>query len=216
MTFYDVTTGTTACGHNHGPNDFIVALNSPQFGTKPGSSPMCGKSITINCGGITATAVIDDQCPGCPPGGLDLTEGLFRHLSGNNMGKGVLSCDWSVGGGGGEAPARTTSSPPPPPPTTHYEPPTTSEKKTSSPPPTTSSSSTSTSTSITSSSVSSAPSTSHQPSSTPSPTQTSSGVNYNNAPASSLAQPTGTVAAGQDQAINSLYQAMIGLGILSL
>src|SRR6266436_6972820 len=127
-----------------------------QFGNVPGSSPMCGKAITITYNGKTANAVVDDkvnflchpvllapcvsslppQCPVCPFGGLDLTEGLFNFLAGG-LGAGVIYADWTVGGGGGDAPARTTSSPPPPPPspTTHYVPPTTHQEPTSSPPP---------------------------------------------------------------------------------
>jgi len=33
------------------------------------------------------------QCPGCPYGGLDLSEGLFSHFS--DLGEGVLSGSWS-------------------------------------------------------------------------------------------------------------------------
>jgi hypothetical protein len=206
-----------------------------QFGSTPGGSPFCGKSITITCNGKSTSATIVDkvnflchpiyqllalslpsQCPGCPPGGLDLTQGLFEFFA--SVGTGVITGDWNVGGGAAPK-APTTSSTPPPAPTTHYEPPSTSQQPTSSPPPPSSSSS-STSTSTTSkesSSVSSAaPTTTHQPSTTPSPTQTSSGANYDNAPASSLAQPSGTISTGQNQTINSMYGAIIDLGSLVL
>jgi hypothetical protein len=206
-----------------------------QFGNTAGNSPFCGKQITITCNGKTTQATIQDQvnflchpiyqilvlslplqCPGCPPGGLDMTEGLFEFFASTSVG--VLTGDWSVGGGAAPPPETpTTSSTPPPQPTTHYVPPTTSS--TYSPPPSSSSSSsTSTSTtSKTSSSVSSAaPTTSHEPSSTPSPTQTSSGANYNNGPASSLAQPTGSISPGQNQTINSMYAGIIDLGSLVL
>jgi hypothetical protein len=205
------------------------------FGSVPGSSSFCYNMITITCNGKSASAQIVDkvnflchliyqllalllppQCPGCPNGGLDLTEGLFEYFA--PLGTGVIYCDWTVGGGA-PAPAPTTSSTPPPPPTStsHYDPPpTTSQQSTYSPPPSssTSSSTSTSSTSKASSSVSSAPPTTTQQSSTSSTTQTS-GVNYNNAPASSLAQPTGTITPGQNQSINTLYQAMIGLGLLA-
>ena len=199
------------------------------FGNTPGSSPFCGKSITISYGGKSTGAVIVDkvsflshsiyqllvlsitsQCPGCPPGGLDLTQGLFQFFA--SLGTGVIYGEWSVGGG---APAKAppASSPPPPSPTTHYDPPTTYQQSTSSPPPPTTSSSTSTSTTPkTSSSVSSAPPTTTQQSSSTSSASQTSGANYNNPPASSLAQPTGTVSPGQNEAINNIYQAMIGMG----
>lgn len=147
-----------------------------------------------------------------------MTQGLFEFFA--PIGDGVIYGSWELAGDA-PAPAPTTSSTPPPPPTptTTYVPPTTSQQSTySPPPPSSSSSSTSTSTtSKTSSSVSSAaPSTTRQFSSSSSATQTSSGVNYNNAPASSLAQPSGTISAGDDSSINTVYQAVIDLGTLVL
>ncbi|KAI0315843.1 hypothetical protein OF83DRAFT_1032517, partial [Amylostereum chailletii] len=56
-------------------------------------SPHCGGSITISYGGKTAQATIVDECPGCPYGGLDLTEGLFSYFASTD--KGVLSGTWS-------------------------------------------------------------------------------------------------------------------------
>jgi len=210
MTFYDITTGVTACGKSYGKDAFVVAMNADQFGSTPGSSPFCNQMITISFGGKSTSAQVVDKCPGCPYRGLDLTEGLFKFFA--PLGAGVIYGTWS--GGGGDAPkAPTTSYTPPPSPTTHYEPPSTSHETTHSPPP--SSSSSSTSAEKTSSPVSSAaPTTTHQPSSTSNSTQTSTGANYNNAPASSLAQPTGTISPGQNQSINNVYMAMIGFGTL--
>ncbi len=110
-----------------------------QFGNTPGKSPFCGQTITISYGGKSTSAQVVDkvdffchpiyqlfalslpsQCPGCPPRGLDLTEGLFKFFA--PLGAGVIYGTWS--GGGGDAPkAPTTSYTPPPSPTTHYEPP---------------------------------------------------------------------------------------------
>lgn len=211
-----------------------VLTSVQMFGNDPGSSPYCEKTITITCNGKTTNAIIDDkvnflchpiyqllalflysQCPGCPPGGLDMTQGLFQFFA--PISDGVIYGSWEVAG---DAPAQaptTSSTPPPPPPSTTYVPPTTSQQSTYSPPPPSSSSSsttTSTTSKISSSVSSAAPSTSHQSSFTSSATQTSSGVNYNNAPASSLAQPSGTITPGQDSSIDTVYQAMIGLGTI--
>lgn len=200
-----------------------------QFGNTPGSSPYCGKSITITCNGKTTSAVVVDkvnflghpiyrllalslplQCPGCPFGGLDMTQGLFEFFA--SLGTGVIYGTWSEGGGNAPQAPTTSSPPPPPPPTTHYDPPSTSQQSTySPPPPSTTSSSSSISTSKTSSSVSSAAATTSHQSSASSASQTS-GANYNNAPASSLAQPSGTVSPGQNDSIDNMYEAMIGLG----
>ena len=71
--------------------------------------PQCFKFITMKYKGKTAKAQIMDrvirhwrfelllilqcQCPGCPYGGLDLSEGLFSHFS--DLSEGVLSGSWS-------------------------------------------------------------------------------------------------------------------------
>lgn len=61
-------------------SDFIVALNSPQFGGGyPG--PNCGRALTISYGGKTTTAVVRDQCPGCGYGDLDMSRGLFNFFA---------------------------------------------------------------------------------------------------------------------------------------
>ncbi|KAH8833550.1 RlpA-like double-psi beta-barrel-protein domain-containing protein-containing protein [Flagelloscypha sp. PMI_526] len=94
-TFYDA--GLGACGKTNSRDDFIVALNSAQYGGGyPG--PQCFKKIKMTYKGKTATATIMDECPGCPFGGLDLTEGLFEFF--DNKDKGVLSGEWSFSDGG--------------------------------------------------------------------------------------------------------------------
>lgn len=76
-------------------------------------SPACGKEVTISYGGKTVTAVIKDTCPSCPPGGLDLSTGLFGALASHDVG--VIYADWSYGG---SAPAPA----PKPEPTTTWKP----------------------------------------------------------------------------------------------
>ncbi|KAH8113647.1 RlpA-like double-psi beta-barrel-protein domain-containing protein-containing protein [Phellopilus nigrolimitatus] len=91
LTYYDITVGTTACGKNYKASDYVVALNGAEFGSGyPG--PHCFKKISITANGKTATAQIVDKCPGCPKGGLDLTEGLFEHFAPTS--KGVLTGSW--------------------------------------------------------------------------------------------------------------------------
>ncbi|KAH8113644.1 hypothetical protein DFH11DRAFT_313762 [Phellopilus nigrolimitatus] len=91
LTYYDITTGTTACGKNYKASDYVVALDGAEFGSGyPG--PHCFKQISITANGKTATAQIVDKCPGCPKGGLDLTEGLFEHFAPTSVG--VLTGSW--------------------------------------------------------------------------------------------------------------------------
>ncbi|KAF5386808.1 hypothetical protein D9615_001859 [Tricholomella constricta] len=109
--FYDV--GLGACGKYNVESDFIVALNTPQYGGGyPG--PNCFKTITMTYNGKTA-------CPGCPYGGLDLSRSLFRFFAAESVG--IIHGTWSFNDGSGAPPP-----PPPPPPkptTKEWKPPTT-------------------------------------------------------------------------------------------
>ncbi|KAK1229638.1 hypothetical protein PQX77_007273 [Marasmius sp. AFHP31] len=89
LTYYQ--TGLGACGGYNKPSDFIVALNSAQYGGGyPG--PNCGKSITISYGGKTHEAIIVDECPTCDYGDLDLSQALFEYFAPTSTG--VLQAVW--------------------------------------------------------------------------------------------------------------------------
>ena len=80
------------------------------------------------------------QCPGCPPCGLDFSTGLFGAFA--DLGVGVLTGDWALGsGGGGSSPSSSSAAPPPPSITSVATPTTTppSPTTTSQPPPATTS-----------------------------------------------------------------------------
>ncbi|KAH7922137.1 hypothetical protein BV22DRAFT_680719 [Leucogyrophana mollusca] len=87
MTWYNV--GTGACGGTNTANQYVVALNSDQYG----SGGYCYDTITISYGGKTAQASIVDECPGCPEYGLDLSEGLFEYFAPTSTG--VIYGEWS-------------------------------------------------------------------------------------------------------------------------
>jgi expansin (peptidoglycan-binding protein) len=80
--------GLGARGWTNQPSDYVVALNSAQYG----SGQYCGRRIEITAEGKTAIAAIVDECPGCGAGGLDLSHGLFEHFAPDT--KGVLSGSW--------------------------------------------------------------------------------------------------------------------------
>ncbi|KIJ25692.1 hypothetical protein M422DRAFT_144808, partial [Sphaerobolus stellatus SS14] len=85
-TYYDV--GLGACGITNVPTDFVIALDSDQFGT----GQDCFKTITITSQGKTTNAQIVDKCPGCPFGGIDMSTSLFQFFA--DLGVGVLEVDW--------------------------------------------------------------------------------------------------------------------------
>ncbi|KAJ9099266.1 hypothetical protein QFC21_004147 [Naganishia friedmannii] len=116
-TFY--ATGLGACGQVSSDSDFIVALNTPQFGDGyPG--PNCFKQIQISANGKTATATIMDQCPGCAYGALDLSPSLFNHFADPSVG--VFQMSWDFVGAAAPAP-EPTSTYVAPAPTSTYTPP---------------------------------------------------------------------------------------------
>ena len=136
-TFYDV--GLGACGGYNVASDFIVALNSPQYGGGyPG--PNCGRQLSISYGGKTATATVRDQCPGCGYGDLDMSRGLFNYFASEDVGVFHMSWSWSDGSGGGNQPApEPTTTKAPEPSTTPSPTPTPTPTSTYTPPPTTAS-----------------------------------------------------------------------------
>ncbi|TFK55221.1 hypothetical protein OE88DRAFT_1017206 [Heliocybe sulcata] len=151
--------GLGACGQYNGPNDFIVAVNIPQY---DGGSH-CFETITITANGKTTQATVADECEGCPYGALDFSEGLFKFFASEDQG--TIYGSWEFGSGA----KPSTSTPPPPPSTTS----TWSSTSTWSPPPTTSSKKPKT-TSSTSTTSSTPTSTSSSTSSTPTPSSSSS------------------------------------------
>jgi len=219
FTYYAV--GLGACGQYNQPNDWIVALNVPQYGNGyPG--PQCFKSITIQYGGKTAVAMIMDECEACPYGGLDFSEGLFSYFS--DLSAGVLYGTWwfndgSGGGGGGGGDTTTTSWTP----TTTWQEPTTTSTPDYTPPPT-SSTPDYTPTTTPSSTPAYTPTTTSTMSTTSSSTATttssssSSSTTSSTGQASGLTVPTGGVVSTPDtsnpQNILVINEIMIEVGLM--
>jgi len=173
------------------------------------------KKITISYGGKSTEATILDECPGCPYGGLDLSQGLFEFFAPTSAG--VIYGEWSFSGGGGggddnSAPA-THKKPDPPAPTPTPDPPKTEaarvqvKSKTS-----TKSTSTSKSTSKSSSKTSKTKISTSKASSS---TASASAVNYHKGDAADLAVPTGSPSADAPYVaggLNSLNEVIIQFG----
>ncbi|KAJ3742138.1 RlpA-like double-psi beta-barrel-protein domain-containing protein-containing protein [Lentinula detonsa] len=145
--------GLGACGQTNQPSDFIVALNSAQYN----GGQYCFQMITITVGDKSTQAQIMDECPGCPYGGLDFSEGLFQYFA--SLDEGVLTGSWNFDSGAtstSETPTSTYT-----PPTSTWTPaPSTSSTSTSTWTPTSTSTWSSSSTSLSSSYTSSSASTS--------------------------------------------------------
>ncbi|CAK7198202.1 hypothetical protein SEUCBS139899_000860 [Sporothrix eucalyptigena] len=84
MTYY--TVGVGACGNDQTGDDLtenIVAINVEQMGSLSNDNPMCGKTITIQANGNTATATVQDKCMGCAYGAIDVSEKVFLAIFGD-------------------------------------------------------------------------------------------------------------------------------------
>jgi len=89
-TWYDVdTSGEGACGKWNNNNQPIIAMNHVQYNRN-----ICGKWITLKNtkNGRTARGYVEDMCPGCPKGGVDMSPSLFEQLA--SLGTGVVTVSW--------------------------------------------------------------------------------------------------------------------------
>jgi expansin (peptidoglycan-binding protein) len=84
-----------SCGKSENPHSAIVALNHAQYGNMNSKSSWCGKKISIKGPHGTTTATINDACPGCGSGSLDLTASVFEKVVGN-LDIGVGSITWHL------------------------------------------------------------------------------------------------------------------------
>lgn len=87
-TFYDVGQGN--CGGWSTPNQYVVALNTAQYGSTSQVSQYCGRTVTITYNGVTEQATVVDSCPTCPNQALDMSTSLFSALTGGDMDLGEI------------------------------------------------------------------------------------------------------------------------------
>ncbi|KAH9942264.1 RlpA-like double-psi beta-barrel-protein domain-containing protein-containing protein [Epithele typhae] len=87
-TFYEPNGGTGACGHPIQNTDFAVALNPTQYA----GGANCGRTITAHFQGASVTATVQDLCPGCGNGGIDLTPSAFQRLA--SLDRGRIQVEW--------------------------------------------------------------------------------------------------------------------------
>ncbi|KAI9316646.1 hypothetical protein BX666DRAFT_2027478 [Dichotomocladium elegans] len=81
-TYYDPGVGVTACGTRFTAQDMIVALNYIDYGTYANSyeSPVCGACIRITGPLGSAKAIIQDECPVCGRGSVDMSPAVFGQV----------------------------------------------------------------------------------------------------------------------------------------
>ncbi|KAJ3576100.1 hypothetical protein NP233_g653 [Leucocoprinus birnbaumii] len=80
--------GLGACGLFNTNNDFIVALNPTDYN----GGAACGRNIRVNYQGRSVTVTVRDLCPGCGPGGVDLSPAAFQQLADLSVGR--IPVEW--------------------------------------------------------------------------------------------------------------------------
>ncbi|KAI9318059.1 RlpA-like double-psi beta-barrel-protein domain-containing protein-containing protein [Dichotomocladium elegans] len=88
-TYYDPGIGVLACGTSFTAQDMVVALNYVDYGAydNPNDSPVCGACIVVTGPLGSAKATIQDKCPGCGRGSLDLSPAVFGEVGDFNAGR---------------------------------------------------------------------------------------------------------------------------------
>ncbi|KAI0645357.1 RlpA-like double-psi beta-barrel-protein domain-containing protein-containing protein [Trametes meyenii] len=89
-TFYNPNGGTGACGKPLQNSDLIVALSSAQY--SGGSN--CGRRIAVHYQGKSVDATVEDRCPGCGSGSIDLSPAAFQQLAPLSAGRIQVTWDF--------------------------------------------------------------------------------------------------------------------------
>ncbi|CAG8577956.1 4394_t:CDS:2 [Ambispora leptoticha] len=94
-TYYNPSLGS--CGQENSDSDFICALNKPQWGnpSNPNANPLCGKKIIVHGPLGSVTVTVQDSCPNCGFGDLDLTLAAFNKIGDSNAGFVPITWDWA-------------------------------------------------------------------------------------------------------------------------
>ncbi|ORY98030.1 RlpA-like double-psi beta-barrel-protein domain-containing protein-containing protein [Syncephalastrum racemosum] len=94
-TYYDPGVGVLACGTRFTAQDMVVALDHYDYGDdldNPNDSPVCGACIKITGPLGSTKATIQDKCPACGRGSLDLSPAVFDLVG--DMNEGRIPVSW--------------------------------------------------------------------------------------------------------------------------
>ncbi|KAF8882843.1 riboflavine-aldehyde-forming enzyme [Infundibulicybe gibba] len=80
--------GLGACGDQNTANDLVVALNAPQYG----NGENCRRNIRVTFQGRSVVAKVEDKCPVCVTGAIDLSPAAFNQLADPSVGR--IQVDW--------------------------------------------------------------------------------------------------------------------------
>ncbi|KAI7853709.1 hypothetical protein BDC45DRAFT_536016 [Circinella umbellata] len=81
-----------ACWEYEADEEYVVAMNSVQYGDMTKKSGWCFKKVRIYHGNKHVDAIVKDACPECKYGDLDLTPPVFKALG--DLDTGILQINW--------------------------------------------------------------------------------------------------------------------------
>ncbi|CAG8526108.1 11849_t:CDS:1 [Ambispora leptoticha] len=93
-TFFDP--GLGACGTTANDNSMIVALAAPDFDPStpngnPNKNSLCGKRVRIFRNEKSVDAIVQDRCPPCKSGDIDMSPAVFKHIANPSEGRILVS-----------------------------------------------------------------------------------------------------------------------------
>ncbi|KAK7446395.1 hypothetical protein VKT23_004247 [Stygiomarasmius scandens] len=86
-----------ACGTVHSDSDYIVAMDTAQYGDTSKQSGLCGKQVQIfnTKNNKSVTCTIADACPTCNNGNsIDLSVGAFQQIA--DLSEGLINISWKI------------------------------------------------------------------------------------------------------------------------
>lgn len=94
MTYYTPDQGS--CGVTSSSSDMVVAISTSMYGSyaNPNSSPMCQKTVAIDCNGKTIKAAVTDKCMGCGADDIDVSPAVFSQCG--DLALGTMTVTWNV------------------------------------------------------------------------------------------------------------------------
>ncbi|MGW1209465.1 expansin EXLX1 family cellulose-binding protein [Streptomyces sp. NPDC002499] len=89
-TSYDIGNGDGACSYGPSSDTMTAAMNHTDYET----AKACGAYVRVRSGGASVTVLINNECPECAPGQIDLSRQAFGKLAA--LSKGRISITWSL------------------------------------------------------------------------------------------------------------------------
>ncbi|MFJ6080076.1 expansin EXLX1 family cellulose-binding protein [Streptomyces sp. NPDC092369] len=89
-TNYDIGNGDGACSYGPSGDTMTAAMNHSDYET----AKACGAYVQVRSGGASVTVLINNECPECAPGQIDLSRQAFGKLAA--LSKGRISITWSL------------------------------------------------------------------------------------------------------------------------